>query len=152
MIVVSDTSPIRALAFIEHLTVLQKLFGTVVIPPAVVNELAHPRGWCLTNLPRNKNANIRLAAQAGSRLLPSKPNYFIECGGGGGIEVIHQGHRCNFHESQILQRRCLLASRHHNLREDRRARVILILMTKGTRRCCRERLPQGRKASFLLGQ
>jgi uncharacterized protein len=42
MIVVSDTSPIRALAFLEHLEVLQKLFGTVVIPPAVVEELAHP--------------------------------------------------------------------------------------------------------------
>jgi predicted nucleic acid-binding protein len=42
MIVVSDTSPIRALAFLEHLEVLQRLFGTVVIPPAVVEELAHP--------------------------------------------------------------------------------------------------------------
>jgi uncharacterized protein len=42
MIVVSDTSPIRALAFLEHLSVLEKLFGTVVIPPAVVHELAHP--------------------------------------------------------------------------------------------------------------
>ncbi len=70
MIVVSDTSPIRALAFIEHLTVLQKLFGTVVIPPAVVNELAHPAPWCLTNLPRNKNANIRLAAQSGQPTTP----------------------------------------------------------------------------------
>lgn len=42
MIVVSDTSPIRALAFLEQLTVLERLFGTVVIPPAVVEELAHP--------------------------------------------------------------------------------------------------------------
>jgi hypothetical protein len=42
MIVVSDTSPIRALVFLEHLAVLEQLFGTVVIPPAVVDELAHP--------------------------------------------------------------------------------------------------------------
>ena len=42
MIVVSDTSPIRALVFLEHLSVLEKLFGTVVIPPAVGHELAHP--------------------------------------------------------------------------------------------------------------
>ncbi len=42
MIVVSDTSPIRALAFLEHLAVLEQLFETVVIPPAVVDELAHP--------------------------------------------------------------------------------------------------------------
>ena len=42
MIVVSDTSPIRALAFLEQLTVLERLFGTVVIPPAVVDELANP--------------------------------------------------------------------------------------------------------------
>ena len=42
MIVVSDTSPIRALAFLEQLSVLEQLFGTVVVPPAVVDELAHP--------------------------------------------------------------------------------------------------------------
>ena len=42
MIVVSDTSPIRALAFLEQLTVLDRLFGTVVIPPSVADELANP--------------------------------------------------------------------------------------------------------------
>lgn len=42
MIVVSDTSPIRALAFLEHLAILEQLFGTVVIPPAVLDELTHP--------------------------------------------------------------------------------------------------------------
>ncbi|MBC8871479.1 MAG: DUF3368 domain-containing protein [Planctomycetes bacterium] len=42
MIVVSDTSPIRALAFLEQLSVLAELFGTVVIPPAVANELRNP--------------------------------------------------------------------------------------------------------------
>ncbi len=42
MIIVSDTSPIRALAYIEKIVVLEKLFVAVVIPPAVVNELSHP--------------------------------------------------------------------------------------------------------------
>lgn len=42
MIVVSDTSPIRALAFLNQLVVLEKLFGRVVVPPAVVNELSNP--------------------------------------------------------------------------------------------------------------
>lgn len=42
MIVVSDTSPIRALAFLEQLTVLEQLFGTVVVPPAVAEELRSP--------------------------------------------------------------------------------------------------------------
>ena len=42
MIVVSDTSPIRALAFLEQLGVLNKLFGTVVVPPAVADELCNP--------------------------------------------------------------------------------------------------------------
>ena len=42
MIVVSDTSPIRALAFLKQLAILDKLFGTVVIPPAVANELRNP--------------------------------------------------------------------------------------------------------------
>ena len=42
MIVVSDTSPIRALAFLQQLAVLDQLFGTVVVPPAVVNELRNP--------------------------------------------------------------------------------------------------------------
>jgi len=50
MIVVSDPSPIRAFAFLEQLTVLERLFVTVVIPPAVVDELAHPArlagAWC----------------------------------------------------------------------------------------------------------
>jgi uncharacterized protein len=41
-IVVSDTSPIRALAHIDLLVVLEALFGQVVVPPAVDNELLHP--------------------------------------------------------------------------------------------------------------
>jgi len=42
-IVVSDTSPIRALYFLEQITLLEQLFGTTIVPPAVADELARPR-------------------------------------------------------------------------------------------------------------
>lgn len=42
-IVVSDTSPIRALHFLGQTALLQHLFGTVIVPPAVARELAQPR-------------------------------------------------------------------------------------------------------------
>ena len=42
-IVVSDTSPIRALAHLGYLDLLQKLFGEVLVPPAVASELQQPR-------------------------------------------------------------------------------------------------------------
>ena len=41
-LVVSDTSPVRALAYLRRLDLLPALFGTVLIPPAVVVELAQP--------------------------------------------------------------------------------------------------------------
>jgi uncharacterized protein len=41
-IVVSDTSPIRALAHLDLLALLDTLFGEVVVPPAVVTELLRP--------------------------------------------------------------------------------------------------------------
>ena len=45
-IVVSDTSPIRALVFVELLDLLPKLFGRVIVPPAVAFELLKPaRGF-----------------------------------------------------------------------------------------------------------
>lgn len=40
MIVVSDTSPLRALQAIDRVWVLQSLYGQVVVPPAVRDELA----------------------------------------------------------------------------------------------------------------
>ena len=43
MIVVSDTSPIRALHFLAQIKLLEQLFGTVVVPPIVADELARPR-------------------------------------------------------------------------------------------------------------
>jgi uncharacterized protein len=53
MIVVSDTSPIRALAFLDQLTVLEQLFGTVVVPPAVAEELRSPARLAPSESPRD---------------------------------------------------------------------------------------------------
>ena len=41
-VVVSDTSPLRALAHLDHLDWLRVLFGQVLVPPAVVDELQFP--------------------------------------------------------------------------------------------------------------
>lgn len=43
MIVISDTSPLNYLAIIGSAPVLHALFGEVIIPPAVAQELAHER-------------------------------------------------------------------------------------------------------------
>lgn len=42
MIVVSDTSPVRALAHVDCLQHLGRLFPTVLVPPLVVDELVKP--------------------------------------------------------------------------------------------------------------
>jgi predicted nucleic acid-binding protein len=42
-IVVSDTSPVRALTQLDLLYLLERLFGQVLIPPAVASELLTPR-------------------------------------------------------------------------------------------------------------
>jgi predicted nucleic acid-binding protein len=39
-VVVSDTSPIRALVYLELTGLLQQFYGEVLIPPGVANELA----------------------------------------------------------------------------------------------------------------
>jgi hypothetical protein len=44
-IVVSDTAPIRALHFLGHSRLLQQLFGAVLIPPAVAEELETSRKY-----------------------------------------------------------------------------------------------------------
>jgi len=41
-VVVSDTSPLRALAYVGHLDWLEQLFGQVLVPPAVAHELEFP--------------------------------------------------------------------------------------------------------------
>ena len=43
-LVVSDTSPVRALGHVGHLDLLKVLYGEVWVPPAVARELASPRG------------------------------------------------------------------------------------------------------------
>ncbi len=40
MIVVSDTSPITNLATVNQLTLLHQLYGTIIIPQAVYEEMA----------------------------------------------------------------------------------------------------------------
>jgi predicted nucleic acid-binding protein len=42
MIVVSDTSPINYLTLIGHQDLLQSLFGEIIIPASVFDELSHP--------------------------------------------------------------------------------------------------------------
>src|SRR5437667_9755425 len=41
-VVISDTSPVRALAYLGHLDWLEQLFHQVVLPPAVAVELRNP--------------------------------------------------------------------------------------------------------------
>jgi len=41
-LVVSDTSPIRALAHLRQVELLQILFGDIHVPPAVASELRNP--------------------------------------------------------------------------------------------------------------
>ena len=42
MIIISDTSPLSALAEIGELELLRRLYGKVVIPDAVRREATHP--------------------------------------------------------------------------------------------------------------
>lgn len=43
MIVVSDTSPLNYLLLIDAIGILPKLFDKVIVPKAVLTEMAHPR-------------------------------------------------------------------------------------------------------------
>ena len=43
MIIVSDTTPINYLVLIGEIDLLEKLYGRVIVPQAVVHELHHPR-------------------------------------------------------------------------------------------------------------
>lgn len=42
-LVVSDTAPLNYLVLIGHVEILRHLFGKVLVPPAVIRELQHPR-------------------------------------------------------------------------------------------------------------
>lgn len=48
MIVVSDTSALSNLAVVKQLSPLQQLYGTVIIPQAVAQELANASPWNLS--------------------------------------------------------------------------------------------------------
>ena len=41
--VVSDTSPLNYLILIGHIDVLPRLFGKLLVPPAVIHEMRHPK-------------------------------------------------------------------------------------------------------------
>lgn len=43
MVVIADTSPLSYLVLIGHAEVLPRLYGEVVIPQAVLEELLHPK-------------------------------------------------------------------------------------------------------------
>lgn len=43
MVVVSDTSPLNCLILIDYQDVLPTLFGQIIIPQAVLNELQHAK-------------------------------------------------------------------------------------------------------------
>ena len=73
MIVVSDTSPLNYLVLIQHVEVLPALFGRVVAPPAVLDELQHPGtpaavrawaaappGWLEVRAPASIDPGLRL--------------------------------------------------------------------------------------------
>ncbi len=42
MVVIADTSPLNYLVLIEEAEVLPRLYGKVVVPQAVLEELLHP--------------------------------------------------------------------------------------------------------------
>jgi len=77
-VVISDTSPLRALAHLGHMEWLQELFHQIRLPPAVASELRHPpsalaavdvAGWqfLVIQSPRNlqRVSEFRLRLDAG---------------------------------------------------------------------------------------
>src|SRR5271157_622670 len=73
MIVVSDTSPLNYLVLIEEVEVLPAIFGRVVVPPAVIDELqapgapdavkawiAVPPSWLEVRSPESSGARLAL--------------------------------------------------------------------------------------------
>jgi predicted nucleic acid-binding protein len=56
MVVIADSSPLRYLVLIEEAHILPALYGTIFVPPGVVNELTHrdtpqPVGIWMQHLP-----------------------------------------------------------------------------------------------------
>lgn len=77
-IVVSDTSPIRALWHLSRLDLLTALFGEVLIPPAVVTELERPKS-SFEAIPVREVDFIRVRAPS-NRVLVSKFSEMLDAG------------------------------------------------------------------------
>ena len=78
MIVVSDTTPIISLLKINQLDLLQKLFGKVMIPGAVYDELiSNPRYETEANLIISSEyiSRVSVAENESVRLLQRAPAY-----------------------------------------------------------------------------
>jgi len=62
MIVVADTTPLRYLVIVERQHLLPALYGRVLIPPAVADELDHEnapeavRAWLAARLESNRRS------------------------------------------------------------------------------------------------
>lgn len=65
MLVVSDTSPVRALYHLGLLNLLSDLFGDVLVPPAVAAELERPKSQ-LPPIPLRQFTFIRVQAPTSS--------------------------------------------------------------------------------------
>ena len=74
-LVVSDTTPLNYLILIGHIDVLPRLFGKLLVPPAVIHEMQHPKApsavsaWA-GNLPpwievKSPRTDLRLGIGAG---------------------------------------------------------------------------------------
>jgi predicted nucleic acid-binding protein len=80
MVVIADTSALNYLVLIEQINVLEKIYGTVVIPETVRNELLHSTApepvrewivqapeWLRVRTPRNRPDPSLSALDAGER-------------------------------------------------------------------------------------
>ena len=71
MIVISDTSVINNLAAIHQLGLLQKLYGSIVIPQAVYDELTLPSFWVAGAIEVQSYDWIKVRSVSSSSLLKS---------------------------------------------------------------------------------
>jgi predicted nucleic acid-binding protein len=78
MIVIADSSPLRYLVLIEEIEVVSRLFGRILIPPAVIDELTRPKTplpvrlwieslpeWCTVRSPKLPMPHFPLALGSG---------------------------------------------------------------------------------------
>ncbi len=59
-VIVSDTSPVRALANLGILSLLERLYNEIVVPPAVASELSNPpKGQAVVDLAELPYVRVR---------------------------------------------------------------------------------------------